>query len=800
MAQETEQQVETVEIEVDGQTIQARKGSMLIEATDGAGIDVPRFCYHKKLPVVANCRMCLVEVEKAPKPLPACATPVSQGMRVWTASPTALDAQRGTLEFLLINHPLDCPVCDQGGECELQDLSLGYGEGISRFTEGKRAVPDEDLGPLIATDMTRCIHCTRCVRFGEEIAGVKELGATGRGEDMRIGTYVGRMMTSELSGNVIDLCPVGALTNKPARYTFRAWELIQQPTVAPHDSVGSNIYMHQRRGRIMRVVPRENERINETWIADRDRYSCHGLYSEDRVMRPLVKYDGVWEEVDWDVALPAARDALRQVVDQHGGDGLATLISPYATLEEQYLGQRLTRRLGSPHVDHRLRQLDFSDQGHAPVMPWLGQAIEQLEQLDAALLVGSNVRKEQPLVNHRLRKAVVRDGARVSFLNPRRFDWNYDPYRELVAHPDELARRLAAVGAAVAERVGAEPPAHVRGAFSAAQPDDDDRAVAAALVEAEAGTILLGDLAQRHGQLSWLRTLAAATASLAEVQFGYLPEAGNAAGGWLSGAVPHRDAGGRAVDAIGADAGALVREQRPGYLLLGVEPEFDMADPATAQAAMAGATKVVAITPFTTEAMLQYADVILPGSTFAETEGTFVNAEGLWQNFAPAGTVPGDGRPTWKILRVLANELGVDGFQYFAAAEVRRELKEACRELVLDNAVTTEATGELPRARGGWVRDGDVPMYSVDPLVRRSQPLQEAADAARAEVRLHPGDADQLGASEGDRILVRSDRGEQLLPLTLDRRLASGAAWIAQGVSETAGLGPIQTPVALERA
>jgi len=800
MTQETEQQVETVEIEVDGQPVRARKGSMLIEATDAAGIDVPRFCYHKKLPVVANCRMCLVEIEKAPKPLPACATPVADGMRVWTQSPTALDAQRGTLEFLLINHPLDCPVCDQGGECELQDLSLGYGEGISRFTEGKRAVPDEDLGPLIATDMTRCIHCTRCVRFGEEIAGVKELGATGRGEDMRIGTYVGRMMTSELSGNVIDLCPVGALTNKPARYTFRAWELIQQPTVSPHDAVGTNIYMHQRRGRIMRVVPQENERINETWIADRDRYSCHGLYSEDRVMRPLVKYDGVWEEVDWDVALPAARDALRQVVDQHGGEGLATLISPYATLEEQYLGQRLTRRLGSPHVDHRLRQLDFSDQDHAPVMPWLGQSIEQLEQVDAALLVGSHVRKEQPLINHRLRKAVVRDGAQVSFLNPRRFDWNYDPHRELVAHPDELASRLAAIGAAVGERVGSEPPQHVRAAFAAAQPDDDDRAVAAALVEADAGTILLGDLAQRHTHLSWLRTLAAATASLAEVRFGYLPEAGNAAGGWLSGAVPHRDAGGRAVDAAGADAGALMREQRSGYLLLGVEPELDTADPAAARAAMASAEKVVAITPFVTEAMLQYADVILPGSTFAETDGTFVNAEGLWQNFRAAGTVPGDGRPTWKILRVLANELGADGFQYFATAEIRRELKEACRDLVLDNAVTTQASGDLPRVRNGWVRDGYVPMYAADPLVRRSQPLQEAADAGRPEVRLHPGDADQLGASEGDRILVRSDRGEQLLALALDRGLASGTVWIPQGLAETAGLGPMQAQVALERA
>ncbi len=800
MTEKTEQQVEMVEIEVDGQPLRARKGAMLIEATDAAGIDVPRFCYHKKLPVVANCRMCLVEVEKAPKPLPACATPVSEGMRVWTASKTALDAQRGTLEFLLINHPLDCPVCDQGGECELQDLSLGYGEGISRFTEGKRAVADEDLGPLIATDMTRCIHCTRCVRFGEEIAGVKELGATGRGEDMRIGTYVGRMMTSELSGNVIDLCPVGALTNKPARYTFRAWELMQQATVSPHDSVGSNLYMHQRRGRIMRVVPRENERINETWIADRDRYSCHGLYHEDRVMRPLVKYDGVWEEVDWDVALPAARDALRAVIDAHGADGLATLVSPYATIEEQYLGQRLTRALGSPHVDHRLRHLDFSDEDHAPVMPWLGQSIEQIESVDAALLVGSNVRKEQPMINHRLRKAAVRDGARISFLNPRVFSWNYAIDRELVVHPHSLAERMAAVGRAVAERAGEAIPPHVRPAFEAAVPDDDDRAVAEALVAGESTTILLGNLALSHPDLARLRTLAAATASLAGARFGYLPEAGNAAGGWLAGAVPHRGAGGGAVAQRGANANELVQTPRGGYLLLGVEPELDMADPGAARAAMDQANRVVAVTPFTTDAMLQYAEVILPGSTFAETDGTLVNAEGLWQNFEAAGAVPGDGRPTWKVLRVLANALDVAGFQYFAAAEVRRELKEECRELVLDNAVTTEVAASADRESGGYTRSGDVPMYSVDPLVRRSQPLQEAADAGVAEVRLAPSDAAALGAAEGDQLVVRQGDCEQVLPVTFDPGIPSATAWIPLGLEATAELGPVHGPIELAKA
>jgi NADH-quinone oxidoreductase subunit G len=801
MTQETTQErVDTVEIEVDGKPIQARKGQMLIEVTDAAGIDVPRFCYHRKLSVVANCRMCLVEVEKAPKPLPACATPVADGMKVWTSSPAALDAQRGTMEFLLINHPLDCPICDQGGECELQDLSLGYGEGISRFTEGKRAVADEDLGPLIATDMTRCIHCTRCVRFGEEIAGVKELGATGRGEDMRIGTYVGRMVTSELSGNVIDLCPVGALTNKPARYTFRPWELIQHASVSPHDAVGTNLFLHERRGRIMRVVPRENERINETWIADRDRYSCHGLYAEERVLRPLLKRNGVWEEVDWDVALPAARDALRGVIERHGVDQLAALVSPHATIEEQYLVQKLARGLGSPHVDHRLRQLDFSDESSAPVMPWLGQSIEQLESLNAVLLVGSNVRKEQPLLNHRLRKAALHNGARVSCLNPRRFEWNYELDQELAVHPDAMPWHLAAIGVAVRERTGGEAPAALGGALDGVEPDGGHRAIAAALVEGSASTILLGSLALGHPRLADLRALAAAIAEMAGARFGYLPEAGNACGAWLAGAVPHRGPAGGDAERSGMNVRELFAAPRAGALLCGVEPEFDCADPAAAVAAMRAAESLVAIHPFTTDALLQYADVILPSSTFAETDGTLVNLEGLWQDFAAAGSPPGDARPTWKILRVLANELGVDGFDYFAAAEVRRELKEQCRQLTLDNRIEPAGPPETRIADHGLVRFGDVPMYSVDALVRRSRPLQGAADAGRAEVRVAPAEAADLGLEAGGRVLVRQGDDEQVLDLVPDPGVPARCAWIPHGLPGTAALGPAAGPVELQRA
>ncbi|WP_070988795.1 NADH-quinone oxidoreductase subunit NuoG [Halofilum ochraceum] len=801
MTEETlEQNVEMVEIEVDGKPVRVRKGAMLIEATDAAGIDVPRFCYHRKLSIAANCRMCLVEVEKAPKPLPACATPVADGMKVWTGSERALDAQQGTMEFLLINHPLDCPVCDQGGECELQDVALGYGEGISRFTESKRAVADEDLGPLISTDMTRCIHCTRCVRFGTEIAGVRELGATGRGEEMRIGTYVGRTVSSEMSGNVIDLCPVGALTNKPARYTFRPWELLQQPTVSPHDSIGSNVFMHQRRGRIMRAVPRDNERINETWIADRDRYSCHGLYADDRVMLPLIKCDGIWEEVDWDVALPAAAEALRDVTARHGGDGVAGVISGYATTEEHYLGQKLIRGLGSPHVDHRLRQLDFSDQDQAPVMPWLGQSIEQLEKLDAALLVGSNVRKEQPLAAHRLRKAVIGHGARVSFLNARRFDWHFDVDREIAVRPDRMVASLAGIAAAVAERAGTELPRDLAPLAGKGVPDGEQRAVAEALVDGASSTVLLGSQALGHPELATLRRLAAAIAQMATARFGYLPEYGNAAGAWLAGCVPHRGPGGQAVDTAGATAADFWSSPKPGYLLLGVEPEFDSVDAAAAKAALDAAESVVAIAPFTSDAMLQYADIILPGTTFAETDGTFVNAEGLWQNFSAAGTPPGDSRPNWKILRVLGNELGIAGFEYHAAAEIRRELKERCREVTLDN--TVPAGESLPETRSidGLVRYGDVPMYSVDPLVRRSRPLQEAADAGQPAARVAPADAARLGLTDAERVTVRQGAQAGVLDLLVDVRIPEGCVWIPQGMEATGTLGPVFGGVELERA
>ncbi|MDX1656839.1 MAG: NADH-quinone oxidoreductase subunit NuoG, partial [Candidatus Competibacteraceae bacterium] len=532
-----------VKIEVNGRQLEAPKGRMLIEVTDQAGITVPRFCYHKKLSVAANCRMCLVEVEKAPKPLPACATPVMDGMKVHTQSPKAIAAQKATMEFLLINHPLDCPICDQGGECELQDVAMGYGSGVSQFTEGKRVVKDKDIGPLIKTEMTRCIHCTRCVRFGEEIAGLRELGATGRGEDMQIGTYIEKSLISELSGNVIDLCPVGALTSKPARYEGRSWEYYQYAGVAPHDSVGSNIFLHVLRNRVMRVVPRENEAINETWIADRDRFSYQGLYSDDRALTPMVRRSKTLENADWEEALEAAAKGLQGVINHHGPEQVGVMISPNATLEEIYLLQKLARGLGITAIDHRLRQADFSDQQQAPAYPWLGMGIADLEQLNGVLLVGANPRLEQPLFGHRLRKAALA-GATISLINPRSYQFTFPVAGEIVTGPAGMVAALGAVAVAVAESSGQPLPEALRPLAGAVE--DDHRDMAQSLLQGRNRALLLGNLATSHPALAQLRALGVFIARISGATLGYLPEAANAVGGWLAGALPHRQAGGKA--------------------------------------------------------------------------------------------------------------------------------------------------------------------------------------------------------------------------------------------------------------
>ena len=787
----------TVTIEIDGRPCEVRKGAMVIEAADAAGIAIPRFCYHKKLSIAANCRMCLVEVERAPKPLPACATPVMDGMKVFTTSETARGAQRSVMEFLLINHPLDCPICDQGGECELQDLAMGYGRGVSRFTERKRVVPDKNLGPLIATDMTRCIHCTRCVRFGSEVAGLTELGATGRGEDMRIGTFIERSVDSELSGNVIDVCPVGALTSKPFRFQARAWEMVQRDGVAAHDAVGSNIHVHVRHGRLMRVVPRENEAVNEVWISDRDRFSYEGLYAEDRLLHPWVRgADGGWRETDWETALDAAAEGIRAVVDAEGPTALGALASPVATTEEHYLLQALVRGLGSSNLDHRLRQADFSDDDEAPAWPWLGMALADLEEVDGVLLVGSNVRKEQPLAGLRLRKAALA-GASVCAVNSIDYEFNFDLAERIVVSPDRMTGELAGIARAAAcgpDAAGAEGD-DARAAASEAQ-----RAIAAALAGAENAVVLVGSGAAAHPRAAELRALARDIARRTGARLGILSDGPNSAGASLAGMLPHRGPGGTPVAAPGRGAAAMLEAKLPAYLLLGTEPELDCADSPAALAALEAARTVIALTGYVSAAMESYASVLLPIGLFTETPGSFYNAEGRRQRYDATTRPPGEARPAWRILRVLANRLGVDGFDHEDIEDVRAEANARIGEVSPpDNLAGREPgagaqggaeVGATDAAASRLWRVGEVPLYAVDPLVRRAPALQRTAEAPAPAVRVNPALARALGIVAGSMATVRQDGVERALAVEEDPAVAEGCVLLHAGVAHSVGIGP----------
>ena len=782
---------DVINITVDGRKLEARKGQMLIEVTDAAGITIPRFCYHKKLSVAANCRMCLIEIEKAPKPMPACATPVAPDMVVRTQSELAKGAQAGTMEFLLINHPLDCPICDQGGECELQDVAMGYGNSSSEYIETKRVVMDKNIGPLISTELTRCIHCTRCVRFGEEIAGVRELGATGRGENMRIGTYIAKSVDSELSGNVIDLCPVGALTAKPSRFSARSWELTQHASVSPHDSVGSNLFLHVGNGTVTRAVPRENESINETWISDRDRFSYEGLYSDDRVSEPMVRIDGELKAVDWQTALTATADALRSGVEKDGPKSIAALGSATATLEEQFLLQKLMRGLGSHNIDHRLTQVDYSDQNRAPVMPWLGCTLESLETVNAGLLIGSNVRKEQPLAGLRLRKAALK-GAAISLVNPRVYDMHFDPLVNLGSSPGDMLRHVLAIALACdcSEEV-------VTRLSTGVEVTDDHRAIAGSLKDAGNAVVLLGNSAVIHPNYASIRALASCIAGATGATFGYLPEGGNTAGAWLAGLVPHRSAAGAPVDKPGLNAAQILDAKIQTLILMGVEPRYEQINSAQARQQIKDATTIIISTHLSKHAV-DHADVVLPSAAFAETAGTFVNATGAWQMFNGAAAPPGQGRPGWKILRVLGNELDLEGFDYQDVTGVREELKTLCRELQLSNDYALDNI-EIPEhsQSHGLLRIGDLPAYKSDMLVRRARSLQKTKDAQQNHVTLNSADVQRLGVEAGAVVTLEQQDATVMVSVKIDDGVPVGCAWLPIGSIELAGFGSLFEPINL---
>jgi NADH-quinone oxidoreductase subunit G len=775
----------TLKLEVDGKPVEVRGGSTVMDAAHKLGIYVPHFCWHKKLSIAANCRMCLVQVEKAPKPLPACATPATEGMKVWTHSDAAVEAQKGVMEFLLINHPLDCPICDQGGECQLQDLAVGYGASNSRYQEPKRVVMNKNLGPLISTDMTRCIHCTRCVRFGQEIAGVMELGMIGRGEHAEIITFVGKTVDSELSGNVIDLCPVGALTSKPFRYTARTWELARRKSVSPHDSLGSNLIVQAKNDRVMRVVPLENDSVNECWLSDKDRFSYEGLNSEDRLTRPMVKRDGQWRETDWQTALEHVVRELKHVRERHGAAAIGALVSPHSTLEEMHLVQKLVRGLGSENIDFRLRHSDFSTDGKREGATWLGMSIAEFAALDRVLIVGSFLRKDHPLLAQRLRLA-AKKGARIALVHTADDELLLPLAHKAIVAPSALPRMLAEILVGAATAAGETVPA----ALADIEVSPLAKEIAATLAGGERRGVFLGSFAQWHPRAAQLHALAKAIAESTGASLGFLTEAANSVGGTVAGAFPRK---------AGLHAGAMLAEPRKAYLLLNVDPELDTADPAATRAALSAAELVVALSPFKSGAF-EHADVLLPVAPFTETAGTFINCEGRAQAFS--GVVPplGQTRPAWKVLRVLGTLLSIPGFEYETVDAIRADLPRA-DEIGnwLSNATQTplEAPGG-PSGANGLERIAEVPIYAADPLVRRAASLQKTRDAKPPAARMNAATLSRLKLADGAAVSVRQGDGEAMLTVTLDAGVPEGCVRIAAAHPATRTLGPMFGYIAVE--
>ncbi len=769
-----------IEIELDGKKVSVAEGSMVMHAADAAGTYVPHFCYHKKLSIAANCRMCLVDIEKAPKPMPACATPVTNGMVVRTQSDKAVKAQKSVMEFLLINHPLDCPICDQGGECQLQDLAVGYGASGSRYSEEKRVVFHKNVGPLISMEeMSRCIHCTRCVRFGQEVAGVMELGMQNRGEHSEITTFVGRTIDSELSGNMIDICPVGALTSKPFRYSARTWELARRKSISPHDSTGANLVVQVKANKVMRVVPFENEPVNECWIADRDRFSYEALNSDQRLTSPMVKQGGAWKTVDWTTALEYVANGLKQIVSAHGPASVGALGSPHATVEELHLLARLVRGLGSENIDHRLRHADFR---HDAGARWLGTSIASLSELQRVLIVGSFLRKDHPLFAQRIRQA-ARRGAKVISLNAAHDDWLMPVAQQLTVAPTRWLQALADIAAALAESTGAMAP--VRGTAT-----DAARAVASALLSGERKAVLLGNAAAQHPQAGEILALANWIGERTGASVGYLGEAANSVGAQLVNARPGPG---------GLNAAQMLAQPRKGLLLLNVEPVLDMANAQAAKAALAAADMVVALTSFK-DAAVEGADVLLPIAPFSETAGTFVNAEGRAQSFHGVVNPLGATRPAWKVLRVLGTMLGLDGFAFETAEDVLAQAlgSDAGAPARLSNR-TSVAIGLVDPA-DGTERIADVPIYATDALVRRAESLQMTADA-RPPVASLPADLWQsLGLGDGDKVRVSQGTGHVVLPARRDDTQASGTVRVPAGHADTASLGAMFGAIHVERA
>ena len=778
-----------LEIEIDGKQVQVNDGSTVIEAAAVAGSYIPHFCYHKKLSIAASCRMCLVQVEKAPKPLPACATPVTNGMKVWTHSELAVKAQKGVMEFLLINHPLDCPICDQGGECQLQDLAVGYGSTASRYQEEKRVVFNKNLGALVSTDMTRCINCTRCVRFTTEIAGEMELGQAFRGEHAEIMPFIEKTVDSELSGNIIDLCPVGALTSKPFRFAARTWELSRRKSVSPHDSLGANLIVQTKHDVVKRVLPFENEDVNECWLSDKDRFSYEALSSEQRLGAPMIRQGGQWKQVDWQAALEFVATGLRGVERDHGAASIGALASPHATVEELYLLQKLMRGLGSENIDFRLREVDFRADGKRAGAPWLGMPIAGVKDLTRLLVVGSFLRTDAPLLAQRVRQA-AKKGLHVSAIGPNAEEWLLPVRNRALVAPSAMVATLGQVVVALAKEKGAEVSVALLGKLPEIV-SDEALAIAQSLASGRKVAVWLGNLAVQHARASELQMLAQEIARLTDGSFGFIGEAANSVGGYLAGAVP---------GAGGLNAAAMIEQPRAAYVTLNLEPDLDLANPAAAMAALDGAQLVVALTSFDSPSLRQVADVMLPIAPFTETSGTFVNCEGRAQSFTAVAKPFADARPGWKVLRVLGNLLALEGFAQADSEAVRAEALASDLASRLDNGVEGIVVSSATGPAGVLERVADVPIHFADPIARRAQSLQKTRDAAAPTARIAPATLAALGLAAGDRVRVAQGTASVELVAQADDGLAAGCVRVAAAHPSTAALGAMSGDLSVERA
>ena len=764
-----------IEFELDGKTVQAKPGSTILEVALSAGKYIPHFCYHKKLSVAANCRMCLVEVEKARAPAPACATPVTEGMKVHTCSKLAVEAQKGVMEFLLINHPLDCPICDQGGECQLQDLAVGYGKSASRFEEEKRAVVDKDLGPLVKTTMTRCIHCSRCVRFSDEIAGYQELGMSYRNNHVEVMPFIGKTVDSELSGNIIDICPVGALTSKPFRDVARSWELSRRKSIAPHDALGSNIQVHiDKYHKVVRVLPLENEALNECWLSDRDRFSYEGLYHAERATEPMIKQDGKWLKVDWETALTYASKSINGVKLDHGADAIGVLASAISTSEELHLLQKMMRAFGVNNLDYRLEQQDFSLDGKTEGVSYLGSSVLDLIANKAVLVVGSVLREEHPLLTQRLRQASKR-GMELHSINVMAQDLLAPVATEITLDPRELAYALAQVLKAILEITNKSSNVDLSKVVS----NGPTQAIAASLVK-QHGHILLGRVARGLANYSELVLLANEIARVCEGKSGTLPSLANEVGAQLVGFTPYRAAF-NGYFTKGLNARQMLENQRKAYVLLNTELEQDSYSSQLALAALNKAETVVVMSAYTNNDMLEYADVILPITPFSETAGSYVNLEGTWQKFNGVTRPLGEAKPAWKILRVIANKLGLDGFEYASIEDVRTELSNlADNSSYLNNQAKIDGLKIVPAQLKGLIRFGITAIYNSDSIIRRSNSLQQTPWAKLPNLALNSKLAKTLGVVDNSEVQVKQAHAQSKFIVSICDDLADSVVLLAK--------------------